>query len=248
MFDTGQMPASPVTAPLPVPGTQVTALEQRVRPGSTTAAERTLPVTGALTPLFPAGLPRGVTLAVTGNAARSFLFAIVAAATRSGSWLGILGMADPGWRAAAEAGVATDRIVVVDTRGSGGRDAECVAAALDGFDLVLMGSTLHPTSGTARRLAARARERGTVLLAEDGPLGKGADITVQARSDHWRGLGTGWGHLAGRRVSMHAEGRRVPGRRRRVRLWLPDADGGVASCAAAVAPTELPVGSRQQPA
>lgn len=181
----------------------------------------------ALANLFPSGLPRGVTLAVSGGAARSFLFAVTVAATRAGSWLAVLGLKDPGWRAAMEAGIVTERVVAVAPTATKERGAECVAAALDGFDLVIVGAALPLGNSPARRLTARARERGAVLITEAGPFNGLADITVDASGEHWHGLNNGWGHLTGRRVTVCAEGKRLPGRRRRAELWLPDATGSI---------------------
>lgn len=215
-------PLSPVRS-TDLPG----RLSHRVRPAST-LEERTLPVCEALAPLLPDGLPRGATFAVSGDAGRSFVFAATAAATRAGSWLAVLGLPDAGWRAVAESGVVVDRVVHVDP---GRREADCVAAALDGFDLVLVGSHLRLDGTVQRRLAARARERGAVLIGDRGALDQVADLRVRARGRRWRGIGDGWGHLGGRRVDLDAQGRRLPGRHRTHRVWLPDTDGGISPVA-----------------
>lgn len=214
-------------------------MSHRVRPASATV-EHTLPVPDAFGSLFPTGVPRGVTSTVSGDAARSFAFALTAAATRAGSWLAMIGVADTGWRALAETGVEMAHVVHVDVGGTGERTADCVAAALDGFDLVLVGSGTRFTGGVERRLAARARERGVVLIGVHeeppgtrrgrvtGPFDVVADLRATTRGGHWHGLGTGAGHLTGRQVDVVVEGRRLPGRRRRDRLWLPGSDGAVA--------------------
>lgn len=224
----------------PVPRLGAAALSawtaQQVRPAST-LVERTLPVSGAFDSLLPNGLPRGATLTVSGQAGRSFAFAVAAAATRAGSWFALIGVPDAGWRAVGEAGVALSRVVHVAVRPGSDRVADCVAAALDGFDLVLVGPGIHLTDGVQRRLAARARERGTVLIGigetpagmrgsrPAGPLDTVADLRATTRAGRWHGLGSGVGHLTGRQVEVVVEGRRLPGRRRRSRLWLPGPDG-----------------------
>lgn len=229
------------------------AMAHRVRPAAATT-ERTLPVDDALRGLFPSGLPRGVTSVVSGDAARSLAFTLAAAATRTGSWLAMIGLGDAGWRAVAEAGVEMSRVVHVDVDAAAatGRTADCVAAALDGFDLVVIGSRVRLATGVERRLAARARERGSVLVGvheppvgathhrSSGPLGTIADLRVTTRRGRWHGLGTGTGHLTGRQVEVLAEGRRLPGRRHRTRLWLPGPDGTPAPVAGTgVGPTPI---------
>lgn len=236
-------PARPVAA--------LSSLRNRIAP-TTSAARRTLPVQEALTPLLPAGLPRGTTVTTSGDAARSFAFALTVAAGQAGSWCAVLGLDGPGWRAAAELGVATDRAVHVDLTGPTVRPADAVAAALDGFDLVLVGSRVRLGGEVERRLAARARERGAVLIGVhdtgwdtphrrgDGPFATLADLRATTRSEGWEGLGAGTGRLAGRRVAVVVEGRRLPGRRRRASLWLPGPDGAVTPVVAAV-PGTVPV-------
>ncbi len=225
-----------MTDPRRVPSGRVAELaagaRHRVRPASTLTA-RGLAVTDAFAPLFPAGLPRGATLSVSGDAARSFVFCLSAAPTRAGAWLAVVGMADAGWRAATEAGIETARVVHVDP---GQRGADCVAAALDGFDLVVVGTAVPLGASVQRRLAARAREREVVLVGDAGALDGAADVTVQVVGRGWRGIGTGRGRLAGRRVEVTARGRRVPGRHRSLEVWLPDADGGVTPVAARTVP------------
>lgn len=230
-----------------------TSLRERLRPVSL-AGRRTLPVVDPLVPLFPDGLPRGVTVTVGGTAARSFAFALTAATLGAGSWLAVLGLGNPGWRAVAELGVPTERTLHIDTGGrdtggrdTGGRDTDALAAALDGFDLVLVGSRIRSGSAVERRLAARARERGTVVIAlhertahegtvwsdrrppGTGPFAAVADLRVWSRTDEWTGLGAGTGRLRGRSVEVLVEGKRLPGRRRTTRLWLPGPDGAVAT-------------------
>jgi len=69
--------------------------------------------------------------------------------------------------------------------------------------------------------------------AGQGPLTDVADLRALVEGEGWDGLGSGFGRLGGRQVAVELEGRRLPGRRRRSRLWLPGPEG-------AVAPVEAP--------
>src|ERR1044071_2615739 len=94
---------------------------------------RMLPVHPALAGLFPwGGLRRGTTVSVRGST--SLLFALLAPPTDTGSWAALVGMPDLGLRAAAELGVAVDRLALV--RHPGRNLPAVVAALLDGMDLV----------------------------------------------------------------------------------------------------------------
>ena len=245
------MPSPAVPAP-----TSLAEIDRRVRP-LTLAGERTLPVDDALRGLLPGGLPRGVTVAVSGSAARSFALALTAAASREGSWLAVVGVPGLGWRAAAELGVAVNRVVVVEVPDAT-RGADCVAAALDGFDVVLIGAEAPLASAAERRLGARARERGSVLVGvhepwvgsrwagpqrTTGAFAGGADVRAVVEGDGWDGLGDGTGRLRARQVRVAVEGKRLPGRRHRADLWLPDPDGEVREVepTASVVPHRLPL-------
>jgi hypothetical protein len=80
----------------------------------------------------------------------------------------------------------------------------------------------------ARRLVARVRERGSVLVGVGGDLpGERSPLRLEVMASSWQGLGEGWGYLRARRVVVEAEGRGAAARTRRAELWLPDADGAV---------------------
>ena len=107
MFDTGRVSARPR------PEIPLAVLGERARP-VTLAAERALPVTSVLAPLLPdGGLPRGATVGVHGPGATALALALVAAASGAGSWTAVVGADDLGLVAAAEAGLALERTVVV---------------------------------------------------------------------------------------------------------------------------------------
>jgi hypothetical protein len=55
-----------------------------------------------------------------------------------------------------------------------------------------------------------------------------ADLRFTVVDAVWQGLDEGHGHLQARRVTIEAGGRRGADRSRRVDLWLPASDGGVA--------------------
>lgn len=190
-------------------------LADRHRP-VTMAGERTLPVIDALRPLLPGGgLRRGATVGVSGSTA--VLLALIAGASAAGSWCAAVGLPWLGVAAAAELGVALDRLALV--RYPGREWAATVAALLDGFDVVAVGVPARLRSGDARRLSARARERGAVLVA----VGEwqGADVRIRAGPSRWTGLGEGHGHLRARYVPVAVEGRGAAARPRHGRLWLP---------------------------
>jgi hypothetical protein len=102
------------------------------------------------------------------------------------------------------------------------------AALLDGLDLVVVaGRVLHGSDRA--RLAARARQRGAVLL----PLGPwpGADVELTCEQGRWRGVGTGSGdvgRLRTRRVCVRLRGRGVAPAGRSARLLLPGVAGRLA--------------------
>jgi hypothetical protein len=196
-----------------------------VEPGTTLAAERLLPVVPALRPLLPGqGLRRGSTVTVSRSAALALT--LVAGASAAGSWVAAVGLPDLGMVAAAEAGIALERLALVPSPG-GRAWPTVVAALLDAVDVVLVRSPAGLPAGHARRLAARARERGALLV----PLGawpEVPDLRLTVTASAWRGLGQGHGRLEARRVEVVVGGRGAAARERRAGLWLPGPDGTAA--------------------
>jgi hypothetical protein len=187
------------------------------------ASERTLPVHQSLIELLPA-LQRGSTIACGGRAGVSLALALAAAPSQEGAWIGVAGLPELGVRAAADMGVALQRLVMVAGDPSW---TDVLAAMIDGFDVVLVGKGVGKLgSGAVRRLQARVQSRGVVMLTVEVPA-LGADLQVTAADDRWSGLGNGHGVATGRRVLVEVSGRRMP-RPRRATMWLPDTEGSIA--------------------
>ena len=194
----------------------------------TPTRDRCLPVDEAFTPLLPdSGLQRGRVVGCTGPAAMSLALALVSHSVAVGSWLAVVGVPMLGVEATAEFGIPLSRLVMVDAMGGPAVWAERVAAAVDGFDIVMT----HPPAGAervVRKVRTRLQARGVVLVAI-GPTSAGVscDIEFTTTSVAWGGLGQGNGHLIARRVTVRAGGRRIP-RPIEHDLWLPGPDGRVA--------------------
>ncbi|OLF13634.1 hypothetical protein BU204_26575 [Actinophytocola xanthii] len=176
---------------------------------------RVLPVLPDLADLFPwGGLRRGSTVAVRGST--SLLLALLAAPTATGSWAAVVGMPHLGIVAADELGVAVDRLALV--RHPGTHLPAVVAALLDGMDLVVAPRG-RLTEAQARRLSARARHRGAVLLTT-GPW-PAVDLELRRARTRWSGLGEGHGYLAARELTVQAHGRGSAARPARATLTYP---------------------------
>ena len=209
-------------------------LVDRTRP-VTTADQRVLPVLPALEGVLPdRGLRRGSTFQVTGEVgATSMALALAAGPTRAGSWAACVGLPELGWAAAAEAGLSLAHLAVI--RSPRESWATVTAALVDAFDVVLCGLDHAPSATEARRLTARARERGSVLVvvggrtAGAGPARRAwpaaADVELSVRASEWSGIGEGRGRLVHRRLSLEVSGRRRADRPRRVDLWFPGPSG-----------------------
>jgi hypothetical protein len=199
-----------------------------VGPGTTLADERLLPVVPALRSLLPGqGLRRGTTVAVGRSAALAL--ALVAGASAAGSWVAAVGLPDLGIVAAAESGIALERLALVPTPGAR-TWTTVVAALLDAVDVVLVRSPARLPPAQARRLAARARERGAVLVSL-GDWAEPADLRLAVTASTWQGLGQGHGRLQARQVEVVVAGRGAAARERRVLLWLPSPNGAIAAAA-----------------
>lgn len=185
---------------------------------------RMLPVHTDLAGLFPwDGLRRGSTVSVHGST--SLLLALLAAPTAGDSWAAVVGMPDLGVLAAAELGVVVDRLALV--RHPGAELPAVVAALLDGMDLVVT-PRARLTDAQTRRLSARARHRGAVLLTVGA--WPGADLELHCTRSRWSGIGAGDGHLDCREVTVQARGRGAAARPARTTLRLPAPGGAVAPC------------------
>ena len=126
-------------------------------------------------------------------------------------------------------GVALERLVVV---APGDRPAAgwgpVVAALVEGFGVVGVGPRVQLRSGDGRRLAARLRERGGVLVrVGDAAVPSAAHVRLVVREGEWQGIGDGAGHLRARRVVVEATGRGAASRPRRGELLLPGPGGEV---------------------
>lgn len=207
---------------------------RRTRP-TTLAVERSLPVVGALEALLPGGLRRGSTIGLSGIGARSLALALMARATQEGSWVAVVGDGDLGLVAGVEAGVRPERLLVVDAPDPGSW-ASVVATFVGAVDLVLVAPTHRPSAADGRRLAARCRERGSVLLhlrsAAGIPAATRPDLSLSVVDAIWEGPEAGpagrVARLRSRRVEVVAEGRGLPPGGRRGEVQLPGSDGAPA--------------------
>lgn len=185
-----------------------------------------LPVDPALAPLLPNGLRRGSTVTVTGSI--SLLLALLGTASAGGAWCALVGFPHVSAEAAAEYGLALDRLAVVPDPGAAGAAhwPTVVGALLDAVDVVAARPPRTLAPGEVRRIAARARTREAVLV----PFGEwpGAEVRLSARPGPWTGIGTGTGRLRARQVTVTAAGRGGAARPRTAQLWLPGPAGAVA--------------------
>jgi hypothetical protein len=189
------------------------------------ARERTMPVGEEFVELFgERGLVRGRTLACQGAAATSTALALVAPAIAAGAWMAVIDLPTIGLDAASELGVPLERIVAVTTGTTGDDSArrwpDVVAAAADGFDVLLVQVPAGLSAGAVRKLAVRLRQRDVITVVLGDPGAMACDGVLHTDAPEWSGLGDGHGHLRQRRVVVEASGRRLPGRRR-CQLALP---------------------------
>lgn len=215
-----------------------------VRPASAAAVDPTgvLPVLPTLAGLLPdGGLRRGSVVSILGPltpspgaasaGSTSLLLALLAAASAAGSWAAVVGVADLGALAAAELGVDLSRLALVPSPGP--NLTGIAATLLDGVDLLAVAGVERTSAPERSRLAARARQRGAVLL----PLGSwpGADVVLRCSAGRWSGagagagagMGMGAGRLRQRELLVSTGGRGRAGAGGPVRLQLPAPDGGV---------------------
>jgi cell division inhibitor SulA len=171
---------------------------------------------GALLP--DGGLQRGSVVTLSGAmGTTSVLFPLLAAATATGEWTAVVEPGDTlGGAAIAEAGVALERCAIV-RRVPVDRWAVVVAALLEGATLVAAWVPSGARLGDARRLAARARERGAVLVAMESVPGARpvtwpaeAALRLHVQPGRWRFSGdmaSGHGLLSERDLQVRVEGR-----------------------------------------
>ncbi|MDI1464891.1 hypothetical protein QEZ54_28370 [Catellatospora sp. KI3] len=202
-----------------------------VADGAGLSTDRTLPVLPELRRLMPGGLRRGSTVAVAPSpdpgcgGTTSLLLSLLSAASAAGSWCAVVGLPTLGMAAAAELGIVLERFALVPHPGP--QWATVAGALLDGFDVVVVAPP-GPVAPTVRgQLAARARQRGSVLVPFCGPgrTWDGADLTLSLVDGAWQGLGPGRGRLLGRELSISASGRGAAARPRRATVWLPATAG-----------------------
>lgn len=187
------------------------------------------PLSDATRHLLPTGgLRPGSLVQISGSAgATTMALALLAGPCRAGAWVGCVGFPELGWEAAGEVGLPLHKAAVVVMPGDSRRElwAKVMAAMVDAFEIVMCGPGVLVGSATARKLRARARERGSVLVQvtawnpdpRSGPVvawGEG-DVVVRVLKSRWEGLGQGWGKLSRRTMVVQVGGRGPLSRPRR---------------------------------
>jgi hypothetical protein len=203
-------------------------LQDRLAP-VTLAREHLLAVPEPLRPLFPfGGLQRGWSVGFGGPGGWSTALAMAGSALGDDGWMAVVGVEELGLVAAAELGARLDRLLLIESTGAA-RLAAVVASLLEVADVVALSPRKPVGHRDARRLSARARERGAVLFHLDGGRNwpEALDVTVTATTERWEGVSRGNGHLRSRQLRLEARGRRSSAQRRQVSVLLPGPEGGV---------------------
>jgi hypothetical protein len=190
---------------------------------------RALPTHPALGDLLPGGsLAAGGVYAVDNST--TLALGLLQGPSAAGSWCAVVGVPDLGVEAAAGLGLDLERLVLVPHPGE--QWLSVVSALVDVVSVVLV---KPPTrDGRARlgdaaasKLASRLRQREAVLVS----LGDGsaaawprADARLAITASNWAGIGSGFGHLTARQVTVSSASRSWAGRAKSRRLWLPGPD------------------------
>ena len=232
---------TPVKDRAPAVRESLTVLAERARPTSSSESQL-LPVIPPLQGLFPGGgLRRGTSIVVAGDGASqratdrangtasglTLCLSLLGAVSSAGSWCAAVGLTGLGAVAADDLGIDLDRLVLLPSPGP--KWAEATAALLGGVDVVVLCPPFSVRPGMARRLLARTRDRGAILIVLPGHAGwpECPDLRLIVGNTRWDGIGSGDGHLRRRRVTVTATGRRSAARPRRRELWLPSMAGTV---------------------
>jgi hypothetical protein len=201
--------------------------QQARRRGESVPGAGMLAVAPALAGLFPeGGVRRGSTIRVPSSL--SLVMALLAEPSARGIWSAVVGMPSFGLVAAHEAGIDLAKLALVPEPGA--ELVQVTSALLDGVDLIVLGDTRRLRAGHRQRLAAKAQQRGAVLVATSQWPGADVELEVIARAVSWRGIAeNGHGRLCSRRVQVRGAGRGgMAHRRRKTSILLPGPAGAVA--------------------
>ncbi|GAA2187284.1 hypothetical protein GCM10009786_11520 [Leucobacter alluvii] len=191
----------------------VRSLQQRISEMQPVRLDaRVLPTLEGLRPLLPGGsLRMGASYAVRGS--RQLALAMLAEASASGAWCGVIGDASFGAEAAAALGIALDRCVVIPHPGE---DALGLTGALaEVLTVLLLTPPSRPSPGEAERISARLREHDAALVVSgEWPR---PESTLHVTASRWNGLGHGHGMLANRELVVQSQDR-LGARRHTVRF------------------------------
>ena len=166
-----------------------------------------------LAEILPRGLERGMSVGFSGSILIGLLLAGIASG--SGAWSVFLGMAGVGWEAAESLGVEASRTVCVPRVGDAAR-TQALTAAVDGFDVAVIGSSIRLDARERRLLSKRAAVRGCLLLGE----GWDCRDRVSGEVVAVEGVDRGVGHVRALLVEA-ASGRRRVWLRIGARGWAP---------------------------
>ncbi len=212
MFEYVGMPAALAARPAPSADelarlrTQIERIERTTRIGSDAPV---IPAPTGIAELLPGGgLRTGMTYAL--GRSMPLLTALLAAPSAAGAWCAVVGMPEFGIEAAREAGVDLARLVLIPRPGERWLGVVAAVAEVVGVVAVRPGGTVR--DGDAARLAARIRERETVLLAQGA--WPGAEAVLDVEGMEWSGLGAGHGYLDRGTATVVVGTRRGTGPRR----------------------------------
>jgi hypothetical protein len=154
------------------------------------------------------------------------LLALLSAASAEGAWSVGVDLPPISAEAARDHGIDLARLPLIPATGP--HWVAVVGALLDAFDIVVARPPARLTDTELRRLAARTRQRGAVLVpfltgapatgAARWPL---ADLRLSVEPGQWAGIGDGYGRLRRRQVTVTVSGRGQALRPRSSELWLP---------------------------
>lgn len=196
---------------------QIRTLAERVHRLESHPSSALLDTLPALAPLFPAGsLRTGSAYSVLGSTALAT--ALMAGPARAGAWCGVVGVPTFGVEAAIELGIDSNRLVLIPDPGQSW--VQVLAACIDVLGVVLLAPPRRVHDAEAARLSSRLRERGSALVVlGDWPR---SESRLRITESCWAGIGSGYGYLRTRQVTVTAEAR--TGRSRSTTFWLAHPD------------------------